>query len=217
MAGLTRSITLVLPAAVSNGISTAQNRATAGALTITGSLASGGVASLVIAQRVGIAGASNNSSVNFTIVGTGTNGLSQTEVLAGPNNNTVNTVHDFLTVTSVTSSAGYTGNVTVGTVAIGSSAPFFIDPYVNLPQVGIDTDVSGTVNYSIQFTTVNLSPLWDLNSNTPTWWDVFGFSGITAAAWGTLNQPSTMARITINSGTGTVTARFRQNFIAGHL
>lgn len=217
MAGYTRLITLTLPAAVANGISLAQNRGTAGALTITGSLASGGVANLVTSQRVVIAGSSDNSLINFTIVGTGTNGLAQTETLAGPNNNIVNTVHDFLTVTSVTSSAGYTGNVTVGTGAIGSSAPFCVDPYVNPQSLGIDTVVTGTVNYNIEFTSADLSPLWNLNTSTPSWWQIFGFNGVTTGAFGKLDQPATMARITINSGTGKVNARFRQNFIAGRL
>ena len=213
MAGYQRSITFSLPAAVTNGICLSQTRASAGALTLNGSLVSGGVASLVTSQRVGIAGTSNNSAVNFTIVGTGTNGLSQTEVLAGPNNNTVNTTHDFLTVTSITSSAAITGNITVGTVAIGSSNPFSVDPYVNPTSLGVDTTVSGTVNYTIEFTTADLSPLWDLNSNTPTWFGMFGFIGATAGAYGKLDQPCTLARITINSGTGTVVARFRQSLI----
>ena len=113
---------LQLPAAVANGISTSQTPGAAGNLTITGSLATAGVANLVTAQRVFIASAGADSARTFTVFGTDRYGNTQSETVTGVATPTpVKTSRDYLTVTRVAVDAATAGAITVGTGAWGSS------------------------------------------------------------------------------------------------
>lgn len=215
MSGYNRPLTLTLPAAVSNGIAVAQQPMSAGNLTLNGSLVTGGVANLVVARRVLISSVGDDSLLTFVVYGTDRYGRPQTESVPGTAGSSAYTNKDFLTVTRISISAAAAGNVTAGTNGVASTAPFVLDAWVNPESTGASTTVTGTVNYTIQFSDEDLSPAWDLNIYTPTWFSMFGFEAITANAFGQLNQPATMIRLTINSGTGTVVARIRQNFIAG--
>lgn len=213
--GFNRSLSLTLATADPDNISVSQSPGSAGNLTITGDLASGGVATMDVPRRVLITSGGNDTGTNFTIYGTGANGLSQSEVVAGTNASSAYTTHDFATVNQVAISAASAGTVQVGTNGIGSTSPWMIDQWTNNPNIGLGTIVTGTVNYTLQFSMDNYSPLWDLNSVTPTWYTVFGFDGITSNAYGDLNQPCTMVRLTINSGTGTVQVNGIQSAIFG--
>lgn len=215
--GFNRTLTLTLAAASATNICLSQSPLIAGNLTINGAAASGGIATLDVARRVLITSGGDDSTNTFTITGTGLNGLSQSEAILGSNGATVYTTHDFKTVTQVSISAASGGTVTVGTNGIGSTTPWMIDQWVNNPNIGLTAEVTGTVNYSLQFSSDDYSPLWDLNSVTPIWFDVFGFSGITANAYTALNQPCTMVRLTINSGTGSVLVRGIQSALFGSI
>lgn len=213
--GFNRTLSLTLTAADDDNVSLSQTPGSAGNLTITGAAASGGVATFDAGRRVLITCSGNNSGVTFTIYGTGLNGLSQSEAMTGPNATTGYTAKDFLTVTRVAISAASTGTVKVGTNGVGSTIPWMVDQWVNNPNIGLGSVVSGTVNYTLQFSMDNYAPLWDLNSVTPTWYTIFGFDGATANAYGDLNQPCTMVRLTINSGTGSVSVNGIQSAIFG--
>jgi len=97
--------TRTLAAAVVGAIAASQTHGSAGALTINGSLASGGVATMLTQQQIGITSTANYSAVNFTITGTDGYGRTISEVLAGANNGTANSVFSYLTVTSIVASA----------------------------------------------------------------------------------------------------------------
>ncbi len=215
MAGYNRPLSLSLVAGDDDGVCLSQVKVAAGNLTINGALATAGIATFDKPRRVLITNAGDDSLLTFTVYGTNYTGVAISENIAGTNATTTYTINDFKTVTRVAVDGAVASTVKVGTNAVGSTSPFFIDAYVNPPSIGVDTTVTGTVNYTIEFTTVDLSPQWDIYANPPTWFSVFGFDGVTASAYGTLNQPSTMIRLTINSGTGSVTARIRQAFIAG--
>lgn len=114
---------LQLATASANNISTSQTPGGAGNLTITGSAASGGVATLDVARRVLISTAGNDVARTFTVFGTDRNGNVQSEVITGiPNTTSGFTQRDFLTITRIAVDAATAGAVTAGTNGVGSSA-----------------------------------------------------------------------------------------------
>lgn len=116
-------VTLQLEAAVADGICQSQKPLAAGALTLNGSLVVSGVAVLDVARRVLIGSDADDSTHTFTITGTDRYGNTQSERLAGPASPaTVYSVLDYKTVTSVTIDAAATGNITVGTNGVASTA-----------------------------------------------------------------------------------------------
>ena len=64
--------------------------------------------------KVSISGTGNEAGKNFTIVGTTVGGVVVTEVVAGPNNNTVYSTNYFASVTSIKVSAATAAAITVG-------------------------------------------------------------------------------------------------------
>lgn len=108
-----------------NGISVSQTPASGPleAMTITGALASGGVATLGYNRKVTIVTAGDEVGKTFTVTGTNENGDALVEVItatAGPTTDT--SVADFLTVTGVVVSVDTAGAVTVG-ATVASSTP----------------------------------------------------------------------------------------------
>ena len=145
-------ISLTLPAAVANGISTSQTPGAAGDLTITGSLATAGVATLVPARRVAVASAANDAAKTFTIYGTDRNGNTQTEAITGVNTGSVSSLLDFLTVTRVAVSAATAGAITVGTNATGSTE-WVLDNYLASSwALTVAVSIDGTVTYTVEHT-----------------------------------------------------------------
>lgn len=209
-----------LTAASANNIALSQTPGAAGALTLNGSTVVSGTAILDHPRRVLIT--TGDTTHTFTVTGTNASGMPISEVV-GPITTSAFTTQDFLTVTSVTINAAATAAVTVGTNGIASSAWVYLDCWA-LPMVSIQCDVSGTVNYTVQ------STLDDPNSPTNP-------VAPTAVAW--VNSPDTNAvaasgqiqtsyggfataaalsptfvRVTLNSGSGTVTATIIQAGVA---
>lgn len=217
MSGYIKTLTLSLAAASANNIALSQTKGSAGNLTLNGSTVSGGVATLDVPRRVLITTASDNSAVNFTITGTGINGLAQTEIIAGPTaSGTVFTTKDFGTITSIAVSAALTGNITIGTNGVGSTAPMIIDRYINPNLLGAAIIVSGAVTCSLEQSYDDLIPQWDINGNTTTWFGSTGFTAVTENQDGNIQGgPFTMLRLTVTAGTGTATAKILTPFRAG--
>lgn len=86
-----------------------------GALSASGSLVSGGVATFDIPRNVTITSTGNNSTLSFTVTGTDQYGKAQTETITGPNATTVGGVKAFKTVSSVVSSTTIVATVSAGT------------------------------------------------------------------------------------------------------
>lgn len=210
---LTKSILYILAASVATGIAASQSGTAATKLTLNGSLVTAGVATLDsggAARRVIVTSAGNDSTNSFTIVGTDRYGRPQTEVLTGANAGIAQTAHDFSTVTSITPTSNTASTVTAGTNGVGSSAPWIVDEWANPSQFGGYISSSGTA-YLLEKSYDDLSPQWDVNTNTPTY---------TTAVDGTagssqdfdITTDCTMLRLTITSGTGTVAAKMRQSY-----
>lgn len=194
-------ITRTLAAGAVGAIAASQTLGGAGNLLINGSLASGGVATMLAQQQVGLTSTGNLSGINFTITGTNDYGQTISEVLAGPNNNTVKSVRNYLTVTSIAASAAVGTAMTVDTVGSGASGVIPIDQYLNPVNLALTVGITGTLNATAQFTTDDVYA----STGPFTWFTVGGLLAVTATAAGTLVAPVTGVRLLTNSGTGTAT------------
>jgi hypothetical protein len=170
---------------------------------------SAGVAVLATPQRVLITTA--DTTHIFTVNGTNAAGAPISETV-GPITTSAYTVQDFATVTSITVNAAPTAAVTVGTNGIGSTPWVRTDEWAN-PSVSIQIDVSGTVNYTVQASnddpndptnpTAAASMTW-INSN-----DTNVVGATTAELTNYLFAPR-YVRVTLNSGSGSITATVTQ-------
>jgi hypothetical protein len=132
-------------------IRTASSVAAAGAVTLNGSLVSSGTATLDQPRRVLFTSAGNDSGITFTVTGTDWNNMPASEVLTGANATTAYTNYDFKTVTSVVASGASAGNVSIGTNAVASSRPVFLDTYADSSTyIQTDTGGSAAITYTIQ-------------------------------------------------------------------
>jgi len=208
-----KTLTLSLVAAVVNGAAQSQSGTAATPLTLNGSLVTGGVAVFDAPRRVGITSGGNDTGITFTIVGTDYFGRPQTEVLTGASGATAQTLRDFATVKSITPSGNTASTVTAGTTTVGSTPPHVLDAIANPTSVSFANIVSGVVNYTIEETFDDFSPAWNVNTTVPTWFAT-GMASQSANSTGSLTEPATMVRLTINSGTGTVTTRCIQGLAA---
>lgn len=86
----------------------------AGAVSATGTLVSGGVATITTPRALSLTSTGNLSGFTITVVGTDSYGAAQTETITGPNATTVYGKKAFKTVTSVTATAATTGGLSVG-------------------------------------------------------------------------------------------------------
>lgn len=192
-------------AASGNSICLSQTPGAAGALTLNGALASGGVATLAAAQRVLITSAGNDSGHTFTITGTNASKDVISETITGPNTGTVTSVLDYLTVTSITISAAATGAITVGGGQIGSSPWVRLDDW-DAGAIILQVSVSGTINCTAQTSSDDPNSPWNpvLPANM-TWLSVSGLTAITASTQGAITSAPLWVRLLLNSGSGSAT------------
>lgn len=195
--------TRTLPAGVVGAICASQTPGGAGNLIINGSLASGGVVNLGSGtqRQVGITSAGNDSGVNFTITGTDANGQVVSETLAGPNANTVNSVNSYQTITQISVNGAAAAALTVDTLQQGADQPVPVDTYLNPGNVNVSVTLTGSVNYTVQYT------LDDVQSMLPT--QLNWFSAPAALVGASSNQAASIStpiralRLVTNSGAGT--------------
>lgn len=208
---LPRTVSLALAAAADNNISTSQTPGAAGNLTITGALASGGVATLDVPRRVLVTVAADEHTKTITIYGTDRNGNAITSSPTLPSAaGVVYTDEDFKTVTRVAISAATTGALKVGTTTVGSSRWLNVNYNTSTVGLGIRVKVTGVVTYRVEKTLDELfghySPGVGVVWNTPPtpmpiidgYLSNQGASGETIIA-----SPCTGVRLTVLTGTGT--------------
>lgn len=184
-------------------------------MTINGSAAAGGVATLDVARRVLLTFAGDETGHTFTLSGIGQTGLPLTETIAGTTPGTVASKLDYLKVTSIRLSADAAGAIKVGTNTVASSR------YINLNDFGqgpvaLQVDVSGTVNYTVATTLDDLLALGQAGTlGTATWIDDSNLAAKTGALQDQLPAKPAWARITLNSGSGSATLNVIQAGLAG--
>lgn len=200
-----------LAAASANVVALSQTPASA--ITLNGADASGGVATLDAPRRVLVTTTGNESGKTILLVGTDRGGVAQSETLAAPNVGTVQSALDYKTVTAMTISAAAAGALTVGTSAVASSRWARLDSWA-FAQSTIQCVASGTVSYTVETcmqdpnsATVPVAPsamVWSPSTDP----NVVNATGTEPSFFA--NSP-TWARVTLNSGTGSVAAVIAQS------
>lgn len=210
---LSRTFTLSLAASSSTGVALSQTSSGGVGFTINGGLAVSGVATFDVPRRVLVSPTGNESTNIFTITGTDYYGRPQTEALAGLNATSSYTIRDFATVSGVIPTTTTAAVVTVGTNGVGSSVPYVVDQWA-APAIGIGTVVGAVpVTYTVEISDDNLFPAYNINATPPNYYPLTQFNGIGNNAHGVTNEPITMIRTTILSGTGSVITNFRQGYV----
>lgn len=206
-------------AADADGISLSQTPAGAGNLTITGALASGGVATLCgegLERQVLITCAGADAGRTFTIYGTNGSGGHISEAVAGSNGSTTASTTNFRTVTRVAVDAATAGAVTVGTNGVGASVWQTMNIHAQPANIVAAVVVSGTVDYTLQYTYDNPNARDAQNAQVqPTPWDDEVLVAQTTTKQTAFSFPLYGIRLKVNSGTGTATLTLTQAGISG--
>lgn len=196
--------TLAYAAASATNIAASQSPG-AGVITINGTAATGGVATLDAARRVIVTSGGNDTGITFTIVGKNFNNAPLTETVTGANAAAASSTQDFKTVSSVTHTGSVAGTVTVGTSGVGSSPWFIVDRDQDVINIGIGVTVSGTINYTVEYTYDD--PNAPYSGTFPTAWPVTALTAKTANTDGSILVPIFALRLTQNSFTNPGTAK----------
>lgn len=145
------SFTRSQPAADGDSVAAVQVINTSGAITINGSLAVAGVATLTVPAYI-TAFSEKSATVNFIVTGTAPNGASQVETLAVTASGTVTGALSFATVTKVVADAPTSATISIGNAVTGYTGWIPLDIYTPNQVTTISAKTSGTVNYSVQYT-----------------------------------------------------------------
>jgi hypothetical protein len=197
------------PTPTTQAISQTQTLGSAGNLMINGSLAGGGqVIFMGFARTVSLTSTSNLSAVNFTITGT-INGITITDVIAGPNNNTIESDLIFDTVLSIATSAA-AANVSAGIGTTGRTQWFHHFHNNISPDFSVQVSLISLINYS--FVTTLTDVKFNLTANIPLFTPIPAMTTATINQLGSYTVPSRSSAIQVNTSnsTGSFTAIFIQ-------
>lgn len=215
-----------LTAADDDNISLSQTPSAAGNLTLNGVAAAGSpaVATLDSARRVILTFAADETGHTFVVYGyrsTTQQSSPISETIAGTTAGIVPTTLDFGQVTRVSISAAATGAIKVGTNGVGSTHWVMLDYDLDPTQQTIAVDVTGTVNYTVQYTYDDImgayapsSGQW-ANASVTKIWDDSVLAAATADGETAYDNPISAWRVTINSGTGSLAITGIQSGVGG--
>lgn len=193
---MARPIVINWPVTSNTVIAALQTLTGAGTLTLTSSPYN----FIGITRTITLTSGNNLSGVNFTITGT-LNGASISEVLAGPNSNTVTSVNIYDSIISITTNAAAAA-VSAGTGTTGRTRwiNFDYDQLIMNYSVQV-TVVATTINYTFNTT------LDDVNTvASPTLTTLAtGLTGATTTQFASLTIPVNYGCVTINSSNSTGT------------
>ena len=123
----------------------------AGAITINGTLASGGVATLGAAQLITLVSGGNDTGITFTINGTDEEGAAQSESLAGASGGTATSLKYFKTVTSITHTGTVATTLSSGNAVTALSPAFKFYRQISPARIAVGISlVSGSATYTLQ-------------------------------------------------------------------
>lgn len=197
-------VTKSLAAASTNNICTSQTPTGGGNLTLNGSTVVNGVAVLDTARHVLLSFAADETGRTFVVYGTSDGSSPVKETVAGAAS-TASTTMNFKTVTRITIDDASAGAITVGTNGVGATAWYIVNYHVVPINLSIACIVTGTINYSVQYTYDNF---WTPDSNgyapSVTAVDDGTVASKTATAVATMTSPVTGWRVLVNSGTGSL-------------
>lgn len=186
-----------------------------------------GTATLDMARRIIITSGGSDTGITFTLTGTDWTNNVITEVITGAASTAASSVQSYKTVTSILTSGASASTLIVGTNAVADSPPVYFDRLAANAQTAIQVDGSGTVNWTVR-QTLNDPTIITNQLPTPTyqwtpasvkWVDhpdsALVSSAVTTGVQGNYAYTPVMAKVVLNSGTGSVTAQFVQAFMGG--
>lgn len=226
-----RYVTKTLASASTTAVCASQTPSGAGNLTINGGSASGGVATLDTQRIVLFTFAADETGHTFVVYGTDDNGASIQETVAGTATTAV-TTQSFKTVTRISISTAATGAMTVGTNGVGATPWQIINWNANPINLGIGVLVSGTVDFTWQYTFedpsgtfpypltatsgyINTAQPQHAITKFPTAFNLTALAAKSANTDSSITTPIAAWRLQINSGTGSATACVIQSGIQG--
>ena len=193
-----KTITWTMAALDRDGISVAQKRTGAGALTITGDLASGGVATMDVARHIGVYCAGDINTVVFTITGTDRYGHAISETITGVNATTVNGNKNFKTVTAVATSATVGTDVEVGTTDEAETQLWPVNYRGGGVTYQVRLSASASLTWALEYTNENVLKPAFLEDTAEYHTDL---TGQTAGNMNTSVGPFTACRLAITDWT----------------
>lgn len=204
-------LTKSLITASANNICASQTPLAGGNLTLNGSTAAGSpaVATLDSIRRVLFTFAGDETGRTFVVYGFNavSGGSPIQETVAGTTPGTVATTQDFGQITRISVDAATAGALTVGTNGVGATPWFLVDNYLDPTNMRISIDVTGTVNYTLQYTDDDIMGSFTPNyvAGLPTKiWDDPIVASVTDDRVAAPNTPVGAWRVQINSGTGSL-------------
>lgn len=200
------SVTIPALSNDADGVSVSQTPLAAGNLTITGALATGGVATIAAAQPITITAVSDESGRTFTVTGTDADGTVISEDVTGPNATTAVTTKFFKTVTQISVDAATAGAVTVGPLSASGAVSATLDVPVN--EFGDDfkalivTKVTGTNTSSVESSEDDIDDTFDESVQVDgNWVEVATHADKTASTAALAVLPAESHRLKISSYT----------------
>lgn len=140
-------------AADADSILTAQSLNASGAIALDGSTVVNGVADFITSPAYVTIFSEKSATVDFVVVGTKPGGTTaQTETISFTASGTVTGTIAFATVTSISASAPTSATISIGNADIGYTDWIPLDIYTPNQATNISAKVSGTVNYSVEYT-----------------------------------------------------------------
>lgn len=185
--------------------------------TLAATSAADGLAHLVIITNDSAVDHSDNGET-FVLTGTDADGFEQTETVAGPGvSTTVTSTKYFKTLTSVVPSitwvtdtydVGWTDDIVSPTIPLNYRQQGGF-------QVACGVDISGTIDYTVQFCVEELRPQQPSTAatapSTLKWWNHEALTALTADAFSNFTVPVTACRLLINSLTTGATIALQLN------
>lgn len=155
-----------------------------------------------LAHKVDLTSTANLSGINMTIAGTDADGQSISEVIAGPNINTVTSTKFFKTITSVTAASTLGANtmdIGLGAGAVSKTIP--LEQYLQGSLVHAQVVITGTINVDIEDTLSDLhaTPNSPSTQDSFTWANDANFTAKTASLQASLAVLARAARLAVNS------------------
>lgn len=180
------------------------NDSSGSSLTLDGALTSGGTftSSDGLGRRIQFTDTSttDQSGATFTVIGTNNNDEAITEDRSGPGSGaTVTTTKYFKTVSAINITSG-AGSATVDVGTADECEAFVALNHRATEDTGVQTTVTGTIDYDIQVTYKNI--LGD-GFDSGDWDVVTAFDGKTANVRNTLPKQAVAMRVVVNSFTDT--------------
>jgi len=181
-----------------------------------------GLATMDMQRRIIITSSGDDTGITFTLTGTDGTGAVITEVLTGANAGAATSALSYKTLTSVLTSGAAAGTVTVGTNGMADSFWVRFDDFAGNSQVAIQCTpdgATGTVQQTLEDpnrVTNTVAPnTFQWTPAEITWLDhpdanLVGFS---TPVQGNYGYAPLFARVTLTSGSGSITTTFRQAYM----